>query len=173
MISAEAKKAVNLYIPILVAIVVGVFAFKRKVGWQMLLLIMVVAWMVTWMLSRNTLKLLNTIEQKPADVIVSPAEGGTIPSNFDAVGYARQLRDDIYSLTGYFWRDHQLYETVAAMNNSKLAAIANAWKDRYFGEHSETLVQAMKAEVYGNGLWDNTAKNAERIINRLTAIGAA
>lgn len=168
MIAPEVKKSINLYVPLLIAGIVGFTAYKRKAKWQTLLIMMVATWLIVWLITRHTVKLVGTLADRPNPINIPTNIGGPLPTNFDANRWAKMLRDDMYTV--FSFRDHDLYASVAAMNDSQLAAINNSWNRLYYIEHSETLLEAMRAEMYGNNIWDNTGRNAENIMNRLTLL---
>jgi len=164
----QAQKAVNTLVPISAASIAGYIAYRQKADWKMLLIIMIAVYILALVITKQTTKLISGITDKPPAIDIPQAVGGAIPASFDANGWARQIRDDVYTV--FALRNHELYASLAAMNESQLVAIYNAWNRLYFYEHKESLVQAMQAEVYGDGWSVNTGTNAKNIIQRLQAL---
>lgn len=169
MITAETKKAINTLVPLTVAGIAGAVAWKSKARWQVLIVVILAAYILSLVLSKQALRLVSTITDKPPAVDVPVGVGGSVPIGFDAERWATLLRDDVYTI--FKMRDNDLYRQLAGMNESQLAAIGNAFNRLYYAEHQESIVQAMKAENYGNDWFNDVAANAGNVIARLQAIG--
>lgn len=166
MLSSEAKKGINTFVPIAVAGVAGYTAYRKNVRWQMLLVVVGLAWLLTWVLSRQATKIVTDVADRPK-VVPAPQDG--VNTVFDAGTWAAQLRDDLYTV--FRFRDSGLYAQLVTMSDAQLTAIGNEFNRRYYSEHKENLVQAMKAEQWGNDWFSNVAANAQQIINRLQRLG--
>lgn len=169
MIPAETKKAINTLVPLTVAGIAGAVAWKSKARWQVLIVVIIAAYILSLVLSKQALRLISNVTDKPPAVDVPVGVGGAVPNGFDAERWATLLRDDVYTI--FAVRNVDLYRQLAGMNESQLAAIGNAFNRLYYAEHNESILQAMDAEQYGNDWFTDVAANANNIKARLRAIG--
>lgn len=171
MMSPEAKKAINTFLPITLAGAAGLMAYNKKADWKMLLVVVGIAYVLSLVITKTATKLIQDVANRPDEVTPPPVViGGGIPAGFNPDSWAAQLRDDVYTI--FSTRDKQLYQQLAAMNSSQLVAVANSFNRNYYHEHNETIVQAMKAEAYGNDWFGTTvASDAANVIARLQALG--
>lgn len=166
MISAEGKKAINTYVPLAAAGTAGYIAYRRGTDWKVLLAVIGAAWLLTWLISRNTFSLLDSAAAKPDALPINPNVTGYLPANFNAAHWAKRIRDDVYSgLTEVRTRDADLYDALSAMNDSQLLAISNVWNQQYYNEYREQLYEAINAEwiMWLSPLWFTKNKLVERI----------
>jgi hypothetical protein len=152
MISGEAKKAIHTGVPVIAGSVAGYLAFKKKASWQVLLIVVAAVIILSWVLTRQVTGLINTALDKPKNIDISQAVGGVIPDFFDARGYAKRLRDDLY---GFGFRDGVLYRDLAGMNLSQVAAIDKAWNNEFYVEHKEGLSAAIDADWFSGENYNN------------------
>lgn len=160
MISAEAKQAINTYVPLAAAGTAGYIAYKRGTGWKVLLVVIAAAWLLTWLISRNTLKLTEAASIKPGIVPINQQQTGYVPNGFNADEWAAKLFND---LDGASWGAHklELYSQVMNMNDSQLIMINNAFNRRYFSVHEESLAQMIEGDFFA--FWTDARKLEYRL----------
>lgn len=147
MMNPAVKRSIHGFVPIILAAVATYVAFRKKADWKIMLVVAGVSWLLSYILARQATRLITNITDQPPQIDVPVGVGGSVPSGFDAEGWAKLLRDDVYTI--FATRNTELYQQVAAMNESQLAAIGNAWNRLFFSEHQESLPQAIEAEWFG------------------------
>lgn len=160
--NAELKKAIRLYIPILLACGIGMYAWQKKATWQVLLIAVAGGWLLSWLMISQALKLIGISASRPGKVDVPV---GNIPVNFNAKHWAERIAKDAYApILGISVRDESLYSELAGMTDAQLVAISNAWLDAFYGEHKEQVYEAIDAEwmVPLSPVWLNRNKLVKR-----------
>lgn len=165
MISTATKRSVTAIVPVVLATTAGIISYRQKASWKVIGIVVAVAYVLTFILSKQGLKLVGEITDRPPKITVDPSVGGQLPTGFDGEIWAQRLRNDVYCIV--CTRDTGLYNSLVAMNDSQLVAVANAFNKLYYNEHRETIVAAMEAEWYGNGWFNDVPKQAANIISRL------
>ncbi len=160
IVSAEGKKAINTYVPLAAAGAAGYMAYRRNTGWKILVVVILATWFITWLISRNTLKLAEAAGVKPAEKPIDPQQGGYLPSGFNPDEWAFKLFED---LDGASWATHklELYSQVMKMNDSQLIAINNAFNRRYYSVHGESLAQMIEDDLFA--FWTDARKLEHRL----------
>ncbi len=168
------KSLFNLLVPSAVGIAVFAWAFKNFKGDEKRSMIFaLVAFILSWLITRQLVSKAVEAETKPDPVIYNPNNtgGGSIGNgnsnpNFNPRPLTDALQQDIYEVWGI--RNNSIYEQVAALNDIELLAVYNDYTDRYYSKDSETLIQAMNGEIYDPIF----LPEPEQIIKRLTRLGA-
>lgn len=83
------------------------------------------------------------------------------------------LRDDIYD-TSFLGHDSDLWWKVSLLSNSDMGAVYNQWNKDFYSEHSESLVKAIKNEIFLSGFFggDGAYFFKETVLGKLASIGA-
>lgn len=162
----DLQRSINLFVPLLLAAGAGYMAYRKKVSWQMLLVIFGVTWLVLWLLTRQAVKLIATSENKQAKIPVDTSTGGVLPDNFNATGWVERIKKDIYGLN-IFGHDTELWRSLVNLNDSQSIAIGNRWNDLYFSEYNEGLPAAIDDEYMSGDAY----KYAKLFNDRLKRLG--
>lgn len=83
----------------------------------------------------------------PDAVEIPDDRPGTGTKQFNPGGLTDALESDIY---GYWPRNMQPYQDLLQLSDAGFVTVYNDWNKRYHKKHSETLRQAMAAEIYMN-----------------------
>lgn len=164
-ISPEVSKSMKIYLPVVVAGGAGYVAWQKKASWQVLLIVMGAAWLLSWLLAKTTLNLVADTQDKPKQVDI-PA--GALPASFNGKVWADRLYNDISCFI--CTRDKDLYRDMVNMTDYELLDIANHWNRHHYTKDKETMALAMRREWYdifslGSETWDNATALQKRFEN--------
>lgn len=184
--SKSTKRGIDYSIPSLAAFgAVWFFITKSKDrNIAFILLVLVLVFVFTYAITTQVTKQIYEASKKknvdvPLDnvkVVTEPDGSSKIVGSVSAENISqitKALRDDIYD-TPWTGHDDNVWWKTSLLSDSDMGAVYNHWNKEYYSEHGESLVEAIKAEVFLSGFFGGSGAYIfkETVLAKLAKIGA-
>ena len=137
MLTIQKKRQIDVMIPTVLAAIAGIYAFKKRgATWQTLLVVVIGAFIVSYIVVSQITKYIYT--SGPMQLPV-----GADAQNYNGKPLAERIQVDIYS---WGLRKVAPYKELLSLSDGQLIAVYNAWNENYFGKDGETLTAALAGE---------------------------